>query len=393
MVTQAENETMTRVGPGTPCGTLLRNYWMPIGPASELTAEKPKKRIRIMGENLVLFRDGSGQIGLVDEQCRHRRTSLYYGFVEDDGIRCPYHGWKFNASGRCIEQPFEPNPKSPKPEAAQKSYPVQQLGGILFTYMGVGEPPLLPRWETLVRHDGLRQISVLPIHKCNWLQCQENSVDPTHTYYLHGHTLKLQGFNDRRTAYYYRPIENYDFQLCEEPTWTGIRKIRTYGGDRPETETGHPMIFPNVLMNPQGDKLVTHWRTPIDDENTYIIMLEFSPSADGAIVEQPESDIKTTYVPEPFLPNGEYNLSDFPPQDQMAWETQGVIYDRSTELLGHGDVGIVMFRRLLRRQIEIVQAGGKPDGLIHDPKLNELIRFTVSTGQAREARKAAAAAE
>ena len=115
-------------------------------------------------------------------------------------------------------------------------------------------------------------------------------------------------------------------------------------------------------------------------------MLEFSPSTDGALLDQPETDIITSYVPEPYLPNGEYNLSDFPPQDQMAWETQGTIYDRSEEYLGHSDKGIVMFRRLLRRQIEKVQAGERPDGMIFDPQLNVCINFTVSTGQAREAR-------
>jgi 5,5'-dehydrodivanillate O-demethylase len=390
MVTKAENELLTRVGPDTPCGELLRQYWMPVAPAAELTAEKPKKRIRVMGENLVLFRDGQGRYGLVEEQCRHRRTSLYYGFIEDDGLRCPYHGWKFDVSGRCLEQPFEPKGAPPKPDAAQKAYPVQMLSGMLFAWMGKGEPPLLPRWETLVRRDGTRSIMVLPVHRCNWLQCQENSVDPTHTYYLHGHTLKLMGGaeNDRRIQYYYRPIENYDFQLCEEKTWTGIRKIRTYGGDRPETETGHPMIFPNVLMNPQGPKLVTHWRVPIDDQNTYIIMMEFTPSRDGAIVDQPDSDIATTYVPDPYLPNGEYRMDDFPPQDQMAWETQGAIYDRSEEYLGHSDKGIVMFRRLLKRQIEQMQAGHEPAGLFRDESLNECISFSVSTGQRREALKA-----
>ena len=380
MVSREENELMTRVGPGTACGKLMRNYWMPIAPAAELTAEAPKKRIRVLGENLVLFRDGEGRIGLVDEQCRHRRTSLFYGFVEDDGLRCPYHGWKFDVTGRCIEQPFEKRADGPRPEAAQKSYPVQQLGGILFAYLGEGPVPLLPRWETLVRRDGTREITVLPVHHCNWLQAQENSVDPVHTYYLHGHTLKMQGKLDRRTAYYYRPIEDYDFQVCEEQTWIGIRKIRSYGGERPERELGHPMIFPNVLMNPQGSKLVTHWRTPIDDENTYIILLEFSPSKDGAEVEQRDEDIPVTYWVDGKTPAGDYDMQEFPVQDQMAWETQGTIYDRSLEYLGQSDRGIVMFRRMLKRQIERVQAGEKPDGMIHDPALNEVITFTVSEG-------------
>jgi phenylpropionate dioxygenase-like ring-hydroxylating dioxygenase large terminal subunit len=132
MVSREDNELMTRVGPGTPCGDLLRRYWMPVCPAIELTKEKPKKRIKILGEDLVLFRDGAGRYGLVAEQCAHRRASLYYGFVEEDGLRCPYHGWKYDVAGKCIEMPFEPKGTPLMQEACQAAYPVEQLAGILF---------------------------------------------------------------------------------------------------------------------------------------------------------------------------------------------------------------------------------------------------------------------
>lgn len=385
MLSTDENEMLTRVGPGTPCGELLRHYWFPICPASELSETKPKRRVRLLGEDLVLFRDGRGKLGLVAEQCPHRLTSLYYGFVEDDGLRCSYHGWKFDVEGTCIERPFEKSKKA-RLENCLRAYQVEVLGGIIFGYLGPLPAPLLPRWENFVRKDGTRSITVLPVHNCNWLQAQENSVDPVHTYWLHAHYLKQKGLDPRAQSYFGRPIEGYEFELCHEPTWTGIRKIRIYGGDKPEREIGHPAIFPNVLMNPQGEALVTHIRAPIDDEHTYIIWQEFTPSADGSEVEQREEDIPVTYLEHPLGADGEYDVTTFPNQDLMAWETQGSIVDRSREMLGASDRGIVMWRRLLKEQIEAVQQGNEPVGLIRDPASNDIIRFKLSVGQAKAAR-------
>jgi 5,5'-dehydrodivanillate O-demethylase len=384
MVSREDNELMTRVGPGTPCGDLLRRYWMPVCPAIELTKEKPKKRIKILGEDLVLFRDGAGRYGLVAEQCAHRRASLYYGFVEEDGLRCPYHGWKYDVSGQCIEMPFEPKGTPLMQEACQAAYPVEQLAGILFAYMGPKPVPLLPRYEHLVRKDGKRRIAVLPVHRCNWLQAQENSVDPVHTYWLHGGTLKSLGLQKDKQDYYMRPIENYEFEVVHATGWSGIRKVRIYGGENAEREGGHPAIFPNILMNAQGKQLATkkreivsHWRVPLDDENTHILWCGFTPSDDGTEIDQPDDQIPVSYADHPMQPDGEYDLSTFFSQDLMAWETQGPLYDRSQELLGRSDSGIAMWRKLLRQQIEAVKAGKDPAGVIRDPKQNEIIRFGI----------------
>jgi len=391
MLSREDNELFTQVGPGTPCGEVLRRYWMPICPAAELTPDKPKRRVRMLGEDLVLFRDGKGRLGLLPEHCPHRHASLYFGFVEEDGLRCAYHGWKFDVAGACLEQPFEPANSPLKADACRRAYPVQQLSGILFAYLGPDPAPLLPRWETLVRTDGLRNITVLPLHRCNWLQAQENSSDPVHTYYLHSHMFKTLGKMSGEGAYYYRPIESYDFELCKEPTWIGVRKIRVFGGDRPEREVGHPSIFPNILLNPQGKRIATHWRVPVDDEHTYIIWCEFTPSDDGREIAQSDAEIPVGHVADGLLPNGERDLTSFPTQDQMAWETQGAIFDRSRELLGRSDRGIVMFRNLLRQQIEAVRAGKEPAGVIRDPRLNQIISFDLSHGQAEMVREFEAA--
>src|SRR5262245_23648323 len=139
MLSKEENERLTRVGPGTPGGSLLRRYWHPIAGTAELTAERSKKRVKLLGEELVLYRAADGSFGLVAEHCSHRGTSLHYGFLEDGCIRCPYHGWKYDAAGRCVEQPFEPPGSTYKDRIQHPAYPVEELGGLLFAYLGPPE--------------------------------------------------------------------------------------------------------------------------------------------------------------------------------------------------------------------------------------------------------------
>ncbi|HEX9442695.1 MAG TPA: Rieske 2Fe-2S domain-containing protein [Candidatus Binatia bacterium] len=382
MLSRQDNETMTRVGPGTPAGNLLRRYWHAICPAAEITAQKPKKRLKVLGEELVLFRDGSGKYGLVGEHCPHRAASLYYGTVEPDGIRCAYHGWKFDARGKCLEQPLEPQGRCFKEEINHTAYRIEELAGILFAYMGPRPAPLLPRWDLLVREDGIKKIVVLPEHKCNWLQTMENSVDPAHTFYLHAHQFKIRGM--KGGEYYGRPIEKLEFEEVRGPLWAGVLKKRTYADSvETESEAGHPLVFPNMLYAPQGPDLVIHWRTPIDDANTYVIWMTFRPSKDGARVEQPARP-PVEYLPPMLTPEGEYEMTTFASQDMMAWETQGPVFDRTKEHLGATDRGITLYRRLLKEQIRVVADGGEPLGLIRDAAQNRCVTFDVSKGQARE---------
>lgn len=378
------NELLTQVGPETPGGKLLRYYWMPIAPAAELTPQRPKKRVRVLGEDLVLFRDGAGRLGLVPEHCPHRKCSLYFGFAEADGLRCAYHGWKFSTTGECIEQPFEPPGSNLKTLARRPPYKVEALAGILFAYMGPEPAPLLPRWDLMLRRDGRRSIAVMSLHNHNWLQAQENSHDPVHPFYLHAGLMKAHGAEENykaEVAYFSRPLERFDFELRREPAWIGLMKKRVFADESVEQESGNPAIFPNVLFAPHGKQVVIHWRTPVDDTHTNITWLEFTPSADGSEVEQRDDEIPVRYVPHPKQPDGEYDLTTFETQDQMAWETQGPLVDRETELLGTTDRGIIMFRKLLREQIERVQHGEEPEGLIRDPAVNTGISFSVSTGQ------------
>lgn len=382
MLSREENEFLSHVGPGTPGGELLRRYWHCVAASGELTAAKPKKRVKILGEDLILYRDRSGNYGLVAEKCSHRGVSLYYGFVEDDGIRCAYHGWKFNNCGKCIDQPFE-NPEAGfKDKIQHPAYPVVKRSGLLFAYMGPPEKkPLPPKWDVLMRDDAKKSVDVCETLRCNWLQAMENSVDPTHTYFLHSHTLKVKGDPDH-VPFHYRMVSKIDFDLVVEPTWAGIQKQRIFEDKDAPPETPHPLVFPNMLFVPVRIGYAMHFRTPIDDHNTQVFQLRFSPSKDGKPLPQPE-DIPIEYVGTTDQ-NGEFHMDNFTSQDHMAWETQGPLADRSKEHLGEGDRGIIMFRKLLREQIEAVQKGKDPVGVNFDAAKDGTIRM-IPEGSAYDA--------
>ena len=378
MLTQEENDLLTRVSPGTPAGDLLRRYWHVAAAAAELTDAKPKKRVRILGENLILYRDKSGNYGLVAEKCSHRGVSLYYGFVEPDGIRCAYHGWKYDACGNCIDQPFENPDAGFKDKIHHPAYPVEKLGGLLFTYMGPPEKKLLlPKWDVLVRQDGGKKIDVCETLRCNWLQAMENSVDPTHTYFLHSHTLKLKG-NPDHVPFHYRMVSKIDFDLVVYPNWAGIQKQRIFADESAPAETPHPLVFPNILFVPVRIGYAMHFRTPVDDQTTQVYQFRFSPSKDGKTVEQPE-DTPVEYVGTTDE-HGDFHMDNFTSQDHMAWETQGPLADRSKEHLAEGDRGVVMYRKLLREQINAVLNGIDPIGVNFDPSQDEVIKLIHEDG-------------
>lgn len=379
MLSKERNERLTRVGPGTPAGELLRRYWLAVAVAKELVPEKPKKRVKVLGEELVLYLNDKGGYSCVAEHCPHRGCSLYYGFIESGGLRCPYHGWKFDSTGQCVEQPFEPKDGKFKDRVRVPSYPVQKLGGLLFVYMGPDPAPLLPKWDVFVREDGIHKVEVDPILQCNWLQAQENSLDTTHTRYLHGEMMKVKGIPG--AEYYTRPIEDYEFEMCR---W-GVIKRRVWGGEQGEREAGHPAIFPNMLRVPQGQWQAMQIRVPMDDTHTMIFKKLFRPTHDGTR-NDPEDPI-VDYLGSLMTDDGEHELTTFTSQDKMAWETQGPLYDRSKELLGVSDKGIVLWRKLLAEQIDIVEQGGEPMALVRDPEENKLIEFKTSEGQAVWAKK------
>ncbi len=381
---QGENEILTRVGAGTPAGELLRRYWHPVAVAGELTEEKPIKAVTLLGERLVVFRLALGpgesqpRYGLVAEQCRHRLASLAYGRVDQEGIRCPYHGWKYDLGGRCLETPPEPSDSKYYREIRQPAYPVQKLAGLLFAYMGPEPVPLLPRWDALAREDGRRWVTIELVIDCNWLQPMENSVDPSHLYWLHGFAFK-SGHLPNHMAQYQEKHEFIRFEY-------GIMKRRITPGKQPSDPPmvdEHPLIFPTMLRHVtnevRGSRAGVYRhniqiRVPIDDTHTQVYRVNFIPSAS----ERSPIDQDPPYEYRPLKsPAGEYYMDVVSAQDSMAWETQGPITDRTQEHLGAADRGIVMFRKLLREQIDIVAKGGEPMGIVRDPDRNKIIHFDV----------------
>ena len=225
-----DSEDLVRVGPGTVMGGLMRQYWLPAAMSSELQVDGAPQRLMLLGEQLIAFRDSNGRIGILDEFCAHRRASLFWGRNEECSLRCVFHGWKYDACGRCVEQPFESPEVKFKDKIQHPAYPVVKLAGLLFAYMGPPEKkPILPKWDLLVRQDGVKKVDICEVLRCNWLQAMENSVDPTHTYYLHSHNLKLKGAKDY-VPFHYQQLSKFEFELVVQPTWVGIQKQRVFAG-------------------------------------------------------------------------------------------------------------------------------------------------------------------
>ena len=360
MLTPKENDELTRVGPGTPAGELLRRYWMPVAPKAEID-EKRLRPIRLLGEDLVVFVDRKGRYGLLAEQCSHRSASLAYGRIEEAGIRCPYHGWLYDVEGRCVEQPAEPADSAYKETIQHTAYPVEELGGVLFGYLGPAPAPLLPRYDILAREDWVRRIELHPVLECNWLQPMENAVDPAHLHWLHGYTGGASTYLD----------EGNEYELFEY----GIYKSHI-GETRTEV---HPLVFPHILRGPGN---VAHFRIPMDDTHTGILYVIYSPTSDGGPSAQ--TDVPYSYIGPIKTPYDDYglqryrhNMDTFASQDGMAWETQGPVADRSREHLGASDKGIAMLRKLIKDNIEAVKRGEDPIGIVRDPVRNSLIEFRV----------------
>lgn len=380
MLSRSQQTLLTEVGPGTPMGQLLRRYWLPAAASCEVAAGAVKP-VRLLGEDLVLYRDTSGRMGLVAESCPHRGTSLATACVDADGIRCPYHGWKFDAAGKCLETPAEPD-GSPLPRRIRTTaYPVQELGGLAWTYMGPEPAPLLPRFDLFVWDNAVRDIgqALLP---CNWLQIMENSVDPHHLEWLHGHHLahvRSQKGQESPT-HYLRHHEKVGFDVFE----FGIIKRRILeGGSESDDDwkVGHPLVFPIMLRVGSHRQHRMQIRVPIDDTHTRHYWYACYRAAPGQ--NAPRQNLIPTYDVPWRNPDGSYIVDFVDGQDIMACVSQGPIADRTREQLGASDAGIAVYRRLLLDQLEQVQAGNDPLGTVRDSARNQLIELPQETHKYR----------
>jgi 5,5'-dehydrodivanillate O-demethylase len=299
----------------------------------------------------------------VDERCPHRGASLAYGVCEPDGIRCAYHGWKFAPEGHCLEVPPEPPPSPLLKRARVSAYPARELGGLVFAYLGPQPAPVLPRWDLLTWEGALRDIgqATLP---CNWLQIMENSVDPYHTEWLHGHHLSDVHRREGReeASHYLRPHVKVGFDVFP----FGIVKRRVLeGGSEADDDwkEGHPLLFPNTLRVGEHGRARLQIRVPIDDTHTWHLWYSCY-SFDG--VETPRQERIPLYDVVWRDERGEFVVDFVDGGDIMAWVTQGPIADRTREMLGSSDRGIALYRRLLLEQVERVRQGEDPLGVLRD---------------------------
>ena len=362
MLTQEENDLLTQVGPGTPGGELLRRYWHPVAVSAELTHEQPTRFVRILGEDLVLFKDKSGRVGLLADHCSHRGASLLYGRVEERGISCAYHGWLYDCEGNILETPPERNDAIMR-SVKHTAYPVRKFIGLYWAYLGPSPMPVIPPYDIWVRKDGTRKITVRPVLDCNWFQPMENSADSPHLEILH-QAVSGREAPANTTRGFIDDVESYDYHVEE---WGALIKTRVYKNGEVDH---HPLIFPNILR--VGNR--TQIRVPIDDTHTWHVVVAFTPTEDGSIVEDVE-DLPFSYdppykdPPDARYPSARNKMDTVPQQDYMVWETQGAVANRTAEHLSFGDRGVVLLRNVLRENIERVQAGLDPLGLVRDPDL------------------------
>jgi len=375
-LTAQENDDLTRVGPGTPCGTMMRRYWHPVGFTNELKG-KPVRR-KLLGEDLVLFRDEKGVLGLIGARCPHRGTSLHLGYIEDGGLRCCYHGWLFDVTGRCLEQPTEPPEANFKDKVRQPSYRVEELAGVIFAYLGPEPAPLLPRYDVLVREDGVRSLQGRSA-SCNYLQMVENTVDQHHFKWLH-RTPNTKKWTD--------PV------LTSEYFDYGIRDTfsRTGGGERYQTlsyfimptmnKTGYHVAESHpcgMAANHPGYEAL-RWRVPADDTHTMHFTVYFAPIVDGKPTGAIPADNSEKGVVE--TTPGQYRYDEATgylargDQDRAAQESQGEICDRTIEHLGVSDRGVIMLRKLYKDSMDAIAAGKDPIGTIRDPAKNRIVEIT-----------------
>jgi 5,5'-dehydrodivanillate O-demethylase len=346
-------------------GKYLRRYWHPIAAESEL-AEPGIRACRILGEDLVLYRDLSGHFGLLDRHCPHRRADLSYGFVESRGLRCNYHGWRFDADGRCLEQPFEDvvNPRSRAcDKAITRAYPVRAHAGLLWAYLGPAPAPLIPDWEPFGWGNGFVQIFFAEV-PCNWLQCQENTIDPVHLEWMHMNwSVRQSG----RTG----PYAPRHLKIAFDETEYGYvyRRITEASGEDGDMWTiGRVSLWPNAFY--AADHF--DWHVPIDDRTTLRVTWAFA-----RVPHEKEPFVQPLPVPawrSPVRDGDGRWLSQHPAnQDFVGLVGQGEIADRTKEHLAASDQGVILMRRRLLAELDAVAAGAEPKALLRDPAKNQRI--------------------
>jgi len=361
VLTKEENERATRVGPGTPGGELLRRYWFPVAAIHELTDEHPTHFVRLLGEDLVLFKDKSGNVGLLADHCSHRGASLLYGRVEERGISCAYHGWLYDTKGDCLECPAEPAGSRFHLTVKQRAYPVEALFGLYWAYLGPAPAPPIRRLD--IMEYPIEQVRVENDFYANWVQVMENNLDGSHIFVLHQDTYIMHrdenGQQHQATSTTRGLIEDLaELKYREVPA--GI--MRTIGISDGYVEEDL-LIFPNILrrMNMLSVK------APADDTHTRRFVVTVKVKREGVNGSGRPGQYHAVLAeaktpPDAPYPEARYQTNKLPYQDMMAIESQGKVSPRESWHLGTKDDGVAMYDRMILREIDKVAAGLEPLG-------------------------------
>jgi phthalate 4,5-dioxygenase oxygenase subunit len=400
----AQNQLITRIGPGTPCGELLRRYWQPAALVDEFDvrldprmAQRPVKAVRLLGQDLVLFRNADGAWGLLDRDCPHRGADLAFARHEPDGIRCPFHGWKFAVDGRCLETPAEPMGSTLCQRVRQRSYPVQVRAGVVFAYLGPEDQPLpeLPAFDAFVAPTS-HSFAFKGLWQCNWLQAFEVGIDPAHPSFLHRYlqdeSLEATYGRQFRAASVGEvdgqrwPMTRVMREVCSPeihhdevvPGLTRLTTLRLINPQLTHVRVTHA-AFPHTFVIPLSETVtITQMHVPVDDTRTY--WYSFFTSFDGPLDKDTMRQQRLAHMTLPdYVPiHGRHDHWNFNPDeqrtrtylgmgeedinlhDQWAVESMGPIADRTREHLGTSDKVIMAHRRQLLKAIATVQAGGTP---------------------------------
>ena len=380
MLSASDNELMTRVGSGTPMGSLMREYWIPFLFSWEVEADGPPERVRLLGEDLVVFRDSAGKPGLIAENCPHRGASLYFGRNEKGGLACIYHGWRFDVTGACIDMPSEPVSSNFHEKVSNLSYPLVEKAGLVWAYMGASKaPPPLPDFEWLGLPED-RIVASKRVQYTNWVQGMEGDLDQSHLSFTH-RFLEFNPESTRKGVDYIREQDTHPhFEVTQTDYGTVVACSREAGDGQKYWRMSQQLMPFHTITPPYGDNPTRNWRAwvPIDDHNCFVIGLRFHPTkaftaeqraiiADQASVwtiSPPNRAPRTSAwfgrwrpaltIENDFLQDRELQktfiysgITEFWAQDAAPQITMGTIYNRTKEHLGTSDTGIIAMRRRL----------------------------------------------
>jgi nitrite reductase/ring-hydroxylating ferredoxin subunit len=391
MISREENEALVRVGAGTLMGGLFRRYWLPALLSSEIARpDGPPVRVKLLGESLVCFRDSNGKIGLIDEFCAHRGVSLWFGRNEDCGLRCPYHGWKYDVTGQCVDLPSEGNAGPMRSRMRLKSYPCLELGGAVWTYMGPPELQPAPPAVEWANVPPARRFVSKRLQESNWLQAMEGGIDSSHVSFLHGAALSRDPlFKGSRGNQYNLHDRKPEFDVVDFPGGLLIGARRNAEGGRYYWRVT-PWVLPTHTIIPPraGHPLGAHVWVPIDDETCWAWSINYHPRR--ALTKKELAAMKSgkgihvKYVPGTYVPlqnkTNDYRMDrkgqakgltfsgieGIAMQDASLQESMGAIQDRTRENLCPTDRGIVLARKKLLEAARANQQGKPVPGLLPD---------------------------